>query len=120
MSKDKEINNTETETAEAALNLDESDLDAVAGGIGQNDCKFIPDVPTKHKIIDKKVWVKCCKSAYFCVGKCWCYGTRECIDAWHKMERVVGNVWAPTPAFEKGHTETRCAVRDLNIPDPIP
>jgi len=120
MSKETKPNNTEAETAtKGAQPLDESELEAVAGGeeedIDAYCCNFRPFVPTKHKVSGSQVWVKCTKPQ--CTG-CLCRSSARCKSEYHLMEKVVGTVWGPYPLDELiyRHQNQNKAVRDLTDP----
>ena len=95
-------------------NIDETKLDAVAGGTGGN-CYFVPDEPIQYKIENKRVWVKC-KS--LCTSGCSCRGQHRCVNNYHKMDNVAGGIWAPSPVEEYNHRAADKAVRDSGIKDP--
>ena len=92
--------------------INEEELEDVAGGdVGvlsaDGSCWFEPEQPVQHKISNINIYVRC-KSR--CLSYCQCNNTERCVDRWHIIERVTGNIWAPSPIEKYNHKGTRKAI----------
>jgi len=112
MSKDTISNSKENETVESAQILGESELEEVAGG-ASSTCRFVPEVPTKHTVDGGTVWVKCSSSCGVSDWGCSCRGKRTCIERWHEMEKISGNIYSPFNVAEFNHAAGDKAVHGL-------
>ena len=101
--------------------VDESELEGVTGGevsAGDAPCFFEPAFPVEHNSKkDGVLWVKC---GSFChgsgTGVCSCHGTGLCINKWHHMDHVGGDIWSPRFMLKNNHMASNKAVRDSSIP----
>ena len=100
--------------------VDESELEAVTGGEVDDEgdlCHFVPTNPVEHNSKkDGVLWVKCGSYCSHVVGTCMCHGTDFCINKWHQMEHVGGDIWSPKNMLEYNHMASSKAVRDSSIP----
>ena len=101
--------------------VDESELEAVTGGEvsgGGTHCLFVPVHPVEHNSKkDGVLWVKCGSICYSAdTGTCTCHGTEYCINKWHQMEHVGGDIWSPKNILENNHMASSKTVRDSSIP----
>ena len=87
--------------------INETELDAVAGGNIAADCEFVPMSPVDYKYEYGHVWVKCRRHIFNCP----CRGTTRCVDNWHKMQKLAEAIWSPWPAYEMNHDKADKAVR---------
>ena len=105
----------------------EEDLDTVAGGgkrpppIDPKDkeCYFYPGSPVQHNgKQDGVLKVKCSQMTCggFVSSTCACHGTNRCVNKWHIMEYVGGDIWSPSIINENHHRKSDKAVRDSSIP----
>ena len=117
MSKDAISNNSRIETPETAKNIGESELESVTGGNDdKRKCFFVPEKPTKHTYGgDARLRVKCSSSCGI-PGSCVCEHTDRCINRFHLMERLVGEIYVPKPVDKYNHERGDKAVRDLKLP----
>jgi len=110
-------------TKEPPKVLDESELEAVAGGSHSVNCYFVPEHPIQHNGgEDGEVSVKCgsrCAVFEFRLVYCSChgeYGRFRCIDKWHIVDHVAGEVWAASPLYEYNHMAGDKVIKDGSIP----
>jgi hypothetical protein len=101
--------------------LNEEQLEDVAGGIFgiSLKCYFEPQVPTESKVENGKVFAKCksnCFGGLAGLEYCNCHGRdAECVDKWHVVEHLAGDIWVPSPRNLRNHSGERKAVRGLKI-----
>jgi len=107
MSKDMSINNVETDKPETLQNIDESELDAVTGGLAVGTCYFVAEYPIKHKIENGTVLIRCRTH----ILRCKCGGTERCVDNYHKMHKLAPKLWSPAPVTLYNHDTQDKAVR---------
>ena len=107
-------------TKETANIIDESELEAVAGGIyKKTKCFFVPEHPIQHNGgKDGAVWVKCKSGCMSALDYCSCHHENRCINRWHIMDHVGGEVWAARPLHEYNHMAGDKVVKDGSIPHP--
>jgi len=101
--------------------VDESELEAVTGGEvskGGDHCFFVPAHPIEHNSKkDGMLWVKCGSECHgYGAGVCSCHGTGFCVNKWHQMDHVGGDIWSPREMLKYNHMASDKAVRDSGIP----
>ena len=80
------------------MEINENQLEDVAGGTGDRDCWFMPQKPYQYKRMYGTVAIKC-ESKCFNPYACRCHDTVFCEDKWHLMEQDPYELlrWFATP-----------------------
>ena len=100
----------------------EEQLEDITGGFfGHNsNCFFEPEVPTRRRIVNNRVFVKCKSNCFGGFNNCRCHGSSaQCSDQWHVVERRDGDTWVPSKKDERNHSDERKVIRGLDVPSSL-
>ena len=99
--------------------LSEEQLQDVAGGslLGNSaDCWFEAHTPYAYSTKNNKVVAKCKSRCRDGLISCSCRGDNtRCVDNWHVVENLVGEIWVPFSRDERNHTGDRKAMYGLKV-----
>ena len=102
--------------------IGEEELDDITGGFfgNNNNCFFEPEVPTRRRIQNNRVYVKCKSNCFGGFNNCRCHGSgARCSDKWHEVERREGDTWVPSKRNERNHSDERKVIHGLDVPSSL-
>jgi len=97
--------------------LNEDQLEDIAGGSGGYKCYFVPKRPFEYKEAHGGIAVKCDSACNPVGGRCCCHNSVFCTDRWHVVEqsKPTPDMWFAKPRNDYNHSDGSKIIQPLNI-----